>query len=121
MNPAFLSFKMHPTLGINSTPVLIFGAEVTSLIDSVILSSQVETPLIASLWIAREVETGFETDFMLARHVPLVPFETLNFLMNTALTLERGDLLYAMSDYSDNLFNTFVSYRALKELGVVYQ
>lgn len=116
MTGPFVSFKMQPTLNVNSTPTLIFGSQVTCLLDSVLLANQGETSLVASLWIAREVEPGQETDFMLARRVPLAPFAPLDVLLQTTLTLEPGDLLYAQSDYSDNLFNSFVSYRAFNEL-----
>ena len=54
---------------------------------------------------------------MLDRQVALSPFERRNVLKDTPLTLEPGDLLYAMSDNSDSVFNTFVSYRAVLKEG----
>ena len=67
----------------------------------------------ASFWIAREVTKGIETTFMLDRQVALSPLERWDVFQNTPFTLEPGDLLYAMSDNSESVFNTFVSYRAL--------
>ena len=108
---------MHPTLAVNSTPTLIFGSEKTCLIDSLILSNQENWPLQASFWINREVTKGIETTFMLDCQVSLSPLERRNVLKDTPLTLEPGDLLYAMSDNSESVFNTFVSYRAVLKEG----
>lgn len=115
--PPFVGFKMQPTLSIESTPTVIFQSDVTCLLDSVLLSSQVAVPLIASVWITREDAEGGQIACMLAQNVSLNPFERLDLLKDTTLTLEPDDLLYAASDYTGNLFNTFVSYRALYELG----
>lgn len=119
MEKPFVSFKMNPTLNVDSPPTLIFGADLTTtLLDSVLLASQVETVLLATVWVSREIETGSETKFVLCSRITILPFERVDLLINTTLTLEPGDLLYASSDYSDNLFNAFVSYRSLNELGV---
>jgi hypothetical protein len=66
--------------------------------------------------IAREVTIGTETYFTLARQISLQPNDRVDVLLNATLTLEPGDLLYASSDYSSNLFNSFVSYRELTEI-----
>ena len=54
---------------------------------------------------------------MLDCQVSLSPLERRNVLKDTPLTLEPGDLLYAMSDNSESVFNTFVSYRAVVKEG----
>ena len=113
----FVNFKMQPTLNISSTPELVFGSECTAILDGLILASQSDNTMVASLYILREVSKDKATEFTLANKVVLNPHQQLDILDNATLTLEAGDLLYAYSDFSGNLFNTFISYRELTELG----
>ena len=113
----FVNFKMNPTSGIGSTPVIIFGNDAyTCLIDGIVLANVTENPIVITLAIAREVTIGTESYFTLGGQISLQPNERVDVLLNATLTLEPGDLLYASSDYSSNLFNSFVSYRELTEL-----
>jgi len=113
----FVNFRMNPTSGIGSTPVIIFGNDVyTCLIDGIVLANVTDNPIVITLAIAREVTIGAETYFTLGGQISLQPNDRVDVLLNTTLTLEPGDLLYASSDYSSNLFNSFVSYRELTEL-----
>jgi len=113
----FVNFKMQPTLNISSTPELIFGSQYTSILDSIVLANQTDGNIIVSLYILREVVQDNATEFTLANKIILSPKERLDLLDAATLTLEAGDLLYAFSDFSGNLFNSFVSYRELTELG----
>jgi len=113
----FVNFRMNPTSGIGSTPVTIFGNDAyTCLVDGIVLANVTDNPIAITMAIAREVTIGTESYFTLARQIPLQPNECVDVLLNRTLTLEPGDLLYASSDYSSNLFNSFVSYRELTEL-----
>ena len=116
----FVNFRMNPTSGIGSTPVIIFGNDAcTCLIDGIVLANVTDNPIVITLAIAREVTIGAETYFTLARQISIQPNDRVDVLLNATLTLEVGDLLYASSDYSSNLFNSFVSYRELTELGTL--
>ena len=113
----WVNFKMTPTKEIGSTPTLIFGNDThTCLMDGIVLANITDAVILVTLTVAREVTVGTETDFILGNQIPLQPNDRVDVLLNATLTLEAGDLLYASSDYSSNLFNTFVSYRELTEL-----
>ena len=113
----FVNFRMNPTSGIGSTPVIIFGNDAyTCLVDGIVLANVTDNPIVITTAIAREVTIGTESYFTLARQISLQPNECVDVLLNATLTLEPGDLLYASSDYSSSLFNSFVSYRELTEL-----
>jgi len=113
----FVNFKMTPTLNIGSTPTLIFGNDLyTCLIDSVFISNVTDNLMLVTVYIAREQTIGTETDFIFSNQIALPPSERIDVLQGSTLTVEAADLLYAYSDSSSNLFNTFVSYRELTEL-----
>lgn len=108
---------MQPTLNISSTPELIFGSQYTSILDSIVLANQTDGNIIVSLYILREVVQGNATECTVANKIVLSSKSRIDILDSATLTLEAGDLLYAFSDFSGNLFNSFVSYRELTELG----
>jgi hypothetical protein len=113
----FVNFRMNPTSGIGSTPVIIFGNDAcTCLIDGIILANTTNNVIVVTLTVAREVTIGAETYFTLGGQISIQPNDRVDVLLNATLTLQPGDLLYASSDYSSNLFNSFVSYRELTEL-----
>ena len=117
MSAPFVNFRMTPTQTISSTPTLIFGNDQhTCLIDGIVLSNLTDKVILVTLTVAREIEVGEETLFVLADEIPIQSSDRIDALLNMALTLESGDLLYAQSDYSENIFNAFVSYRELTEL-----
>ena len=117
MSAPFVNFRMNPIYTISSTPILIFGNDQhTCLIDGIVLSNLTDQVILVTLTVARETEVGEETLFVLADEIPIQPFDRVDALLNLALTLEPGDLLYAQSDYSENIFNAFVSYRELTEI-----
>jgi|LakMenEpi03Aug12_release.lakeMendotaPanAssembly.Ray.scaffolds.fasta_scaffold1380289_2 hypothetical protein len=112
----FVNPKMWPTSSISSTPLLVFGNDTnTCMVDSIILNNITNNLILVTLTIAREVEVGQEKPFEFGSAIPLRAYERTDALLNMALTMEPGDLLYANSDYSENLFNTFVNYRQLTE------
>ena len=113
----FVNFRMNPTSNIGSTPMIIFGNDAyTCLIDGIVLANISNNVIVVTLAIAREVTQGSESYFTLARQISIQPYDRIDALLNVTLTLDPGDLLYASSDYSSNLFNSFVSYRELTEL-----
>lgn len=117
MSAPFVNFKMTPTQNISSSPTLIFGNDQhTCLIDGIILSNLTDKVILVTLTIAREIEVGVETLFVLADEIPIQPSDRVDALLNMTLTLQPGDLLYAQSDYSENIFNAFINYRELTEI-----
>ena len=116
----FVNFLMEPTQGIGSTPTLIFGNEnYACIIEGIIVASQVNNQLLFSLYFLREDDTvspPVATEYMLTTNQTLTANESIDWMHRKTIILQPGDALFAYSDYSDNLFNTFVSYRELKEL-----
>jgi hypothetical protein len=108
---------MEPTNEISSTPMLIFGNDQNvCLLDSIFLTNLTDNPIEVTLSLSREVEIGTETDFVIVNEMSLDAKGRIDVLQNTSLTLQPGDLLYAYSDFSENVFNAFISYRELTEL-----
>ena len=114
----FVNFRMTPTLNVGSTPTLIFGSQNTCAIDGIVLSNQTESPISVSIYILRESypTPGQPTEYLFANKVSIDALDRIDILLAETLTLEAADLLFAYSDFSSALFNTFVSYRELTEL-----
>ena len=115
----FVNFRMKPTKEIGSTPTLIFGSQFGCMIDGLIVANQVDTQILFSLYLLREEGTPTPTEaveYPFVLNKPLTAKESIDWLEAKALFLQPGDTLYAYSDYNENLFNTFVSYRELTEL-----
>lgn len=114
----FVNFKMSPSLNVGSTPVLIFGAEKTCLIDSILVTNQIDSTINFSLYISREpaYTSGQPIEYMLANTIPLGSLKRADVLEGSVLTCEAGDLMFAYSNFSQSIFNVFVSYRELNEL-----
>lgn len=111
--------KQHPTKNISSTPTLIFEAQVTCYIDGLIVANQVDNDILFSLYLLREEGEPTPTEaveYPLILNKTLSAKESIDWFRDMAFVAEAGDLIFAYSDYTDNLFNTFVSYRKLTEL-----
>lgn len=105
---------MHPTLKVGSTPTLILGSDqYTCLIDGIVLVNLTSSAIIVTVYVIREITEGKGTNIVFANHVSIQSNDRVDLLLNCSLTLQHGDLLYAFSNYSNNIFNTFVSYREL--------
>ena len=110
----FVTWKMQPTKNINSTPTIIFGAAADNLptcrISSTLLTNMTANTIYVSLYFQRETE-----DYILGNKILILPYATADFFKDFTLTAQKGDQLYAFSDYSSSVFNVFVSYEALNE------
>lgn len=117
--PPFTNILMMPTYDIDSTPKLVFGSQYTCKLDSI--------------WICNTGDTELFTDFNLlterivnnqpiSKNGPFIPNQVLKpkgyieLLLGSVAHIVAGDLLYANSDNSSNLFNCFISYREFTEL-----
>ncbi len=108
----FVEFKLYPTKNIGSTATIIFEVPKTCILDSIWLVNIVDTPIKIFSYILREVEK-----FPCANGILINPLDNIDMLERTTFTMEAGDLLYAYSDFANNRFNSFISYRKLNELG----
>lgn len=113
---SFVNFKMQPTGPINSTKTLVFGNDLyTCILDGLLLSNLTNNSIQITLWLSRETDIGVETELILMNQVLIPENGKIDVLEGLSLTLEVGDLLYAASDFSSNIFNIFISYRELQE------
>ena len=113
----FVTFQLQPTAEISNTPTLIFGNDRhTCLLDSLLLTNVSEETIQVTVSLAREVTVGQESYFTVFDQAPIAPQGWADVLTHTTLTLQPGDLLYAASNHSSHVFNTFLSYRELWEL-----
>ena len=114
ISPPYVNFLSNPVLNIGSTPTIILGSEHACIIDSILLTNVTSNNINVSLYILREVD-----DIGVQFPLPTINIASLAYtdvLYNTTLTIQAGDILYAYSDFSSNLFNSCVSYRQLVEL-----
>lgn len=117
MSSPFVNFQMSPTGPLSNTPALIFGKrDHTCLVDGIVLTNLTDKPILVSLSVSRVSPEGQETRFVVINQVSIPSRGWVDVLREASLTLEAGDSVYAASDYSNHLFNTFVSYRELMEL-----
>ena len=115
----FVNFKLQVTKNIGSTPTLIFGSQFGCMIDGMIFANQVDTQILFSFYLLREEGTPTPTEaveYPFVLNKPLAAKDSIDWLESKSLFLQPGDTIFAYSDYNDNLFNTFVSYRELTEL-----
>jgi len=91
---------------------VIFGAAandtLTCLVDSIFLTNLMQKDISVTLSFFRSGEY-----YILANDFSIPPNSSVDILVGSTLTFQPGDLLYAASNYSNNTFNSFVSYREL--------
>ena len=115
-NSPFVIFKVKPTANIGSTPTVISDSvPYTSLIDGILLVNM--TPGIIKMTLSHQrTLSSVMTETIFRNQIILQANEAVDVQMEKALTLEPTDVLMAFSNYTANLFNTFVTYRILTEL-----
>jgi len=110
----WVNFKLAVTIGIDSTPVLMFGLQQSAMIDSIRLTNTCGNPLLADVYILREVE-GVATSSFIAYRFSLQAASALELLDGSVLYPEAGDTIWGNSDFSGNRFDSLISYRQLLE------
>jgi len=109
---------MRITKGITNTSTLICGDSTNvSVLSSIFLSNVSSNAILVTLLIAREETIGVETYFTFYHQKLIEVNSTVDILQGSPLILLPGDLLYANSDSSVSIFETFVSYNSLIEFG----
>lgn len=105
------------TVGVDSTPAIIYGQQVTSWIDSVHLCNTTDQDIYIDIKILaeREEDEGFVTkEPYLARRLFIPKFGRIE-VTEMPKTMQSGDLMYANSDFSGNFFDSHISARLLLE------
>jgi hypothetical protein len=108
----YVNFKPYIVKNINNTPTKIFGSDYTCILDSALWVNLSNVPITVYAYYLKD---GIQTIF--CPGVKIDAFGYTDWLYNATFYPGAGEFLYAYSDYSSNLFNSFVSYRQLNELG----
>lgn len=111
-------FDLIAVNNVNSEPKLIFGSQNTCIIESMVFSNNLSTPVFFSFYLLREEGTPpVVSTYTCASSVSLDNNQSIDWLYNkNSLFLRAEDTLWAYSDYYDNVFNVFISYRELTEV-----
>lgn len=109
----WVKFGSTPTASIDSSALPIYGAPVTTIVDSIRLCNTSQNDIFVTIFLLAERDlvtttTYFETKFFLAQN------SSARITIDSDI-LQDGDILYANSDYSGNKFDTHVSWRQLLE------
>jgi len=122
LSPPYVKFKKWTGSLIGSTPSIICTAfneadpplPTTVMVDSIeFLNTTSETIKITSYILS---ETGSDPQSDDCDYTTVGPFERKSVILQQVLILNAGDLLYAYSDFSSSIFNSFVMGRILNEL-----
>lgn len=106
--------RQYPTFNIGSTKKLIFGVADSCRLDEIRVVNTVSKTIIVQIEFFRiDITTEGSESFL--KNISIPAYSYVNILDKSLCYLEYGDLLYGNSDFSDNLFNTFISYTKITE------
>lgn len=115
----FVDYKMDPTSGITTTPIKVFSKNYNCIIDGISIVNMVNNTINVGLYMTRQPSLAAPIDmYDLRKNITLNSYQSLDILHGESFNLEYTDALFAYSDFSENIFNVFISYRALTETGV---
>jgi hypothetical protein len=109
----FVQFKNNPTGNVGSTPTEIFTNSNTCIIDSILFINLTNKQIIISSYLLRPISTT-PTQFDM-QQIAIPANGSSELFLGSLFMTEPDDAIYAYSDFSGNLFNSFVNYRALTE------
>lgn len=105
------------TVGIDSTPLIVFGEQVTCFIDSVHLCNTTDQDIYVDIYLLteREVDDEFIVKSPFLKRKLFIPNFGSVGIFDLPPTMQSGDLMYANSDFSGNRFDCVISARKLLE------
>lgn len=107
--------KCVSTKDIDSTPLLIYGFDNSSFVDSIWLCNTTNKEIFIT--IQRLIERNLVTSTSnFANYYVMEPYESKEILKGSILNMEPGDLLYGFTSYSGDRFDSHVSSRLLTEV-----
>lgn len=113
----FQKIDLYPTKDISSEPVLIFGKQNTCILDSMIFVNNLDIPVLFSFYLLREDVSQAITKYIIADNVTLDNKQSIDWMSEKKpIYLRAEDTLWAYSDYYNNIFSVFISYRELTEI-----
>lgn len=118
--PPWVNYFSIPTPGVDSTPTLICGRQLPSVIHAIGVTNITANEMFVYVYAIQErlvnsVETP-ETTFRVY-NFPLKPYQSADLIEGNAMLFQGGDTLWAYSDLSGNTFDCWVDGKELTELG----
>jgi hypothetical protein len=110
----WVSFNLAPTANIDSTPLLVFGSESNSIVDSIFVCNTTDQEIFVDITTLSERNLQPITTYIV-RNFLLPGYGSAELIKESVINLEAGDIIYANSDFSGNLFDCMISYRQLLE------
>lgn len=113
----FVEIKSTSTKDIDSTPLIIYGFDNASFIDSIWVCNTTNKEIFINIQrlIERDLVTS-TTNFV--NYYVLAPYESKEILKGSVLNMEPGDLLYGFTNFSGDRFDSHVSGRLVTEVVV---
>lgn len=121
VSPPFTKVKRTSTIQVDSTPLVVYGSDNASFIDSIFVCNTNDKEIFVSFKTLEEREHNNQlivTNPQLYNFIPVGPYETKAIVPTDILNMEPGDLLYGYSSYSGDTFDCHVCYRELTEVVV---
>lgn len=114
-SPPFIKVKRTSTMQVDSTPLIVYGADNASFIDSILICNTNNKEIFVSFKTFEE-RNLITTNPQLYNFVPVAPYETKTIIPEDVVNMEPGDLLYGYSTFSGDTFDCHVNYRELTEV-----
>ena len=117
VSPPFIVQKRTPTKQVESTPLLVYGANNGSFVDGIWVCNTNNKEIFVSFQTLDERNLEADT-YQLINNQVLAPYESKELLKGAIIFMEPGDLMYGYSSFSGDTFDCHVSYRDLTEVVV---
>lgn len=111
----FVTIRRTATKQIDSTPLLVYGSENSSFVDSIWVCNRNNKDIFVNFQTLDERNNEAD-DFQLMNSIVLTPYESKELLKGAIINMEPGDLMYGYTTYSGDRFDCHVSYRELNEI-----
>lgn len=115
ISPPFMKPKRTVTIQVDSTPLVVYGSDNASFIDSIFVCNTNNEQILVNFHTLQERNLEF-TKSQLYNFVPIAPYETKTIVPQDVLIMEPGDILEGYSSSSGDTFDCHVNYRDLTEV-----
>lgn len=121
ISPPFVIIKRTSTIQVDSTPLIVYGFDNASWIDSILVCNTNDKQIFVSFKALQEREVDGQPitiNPQIYNFVPVAPYETKTIIPEDVINMEPGDLLYGYSSYSGDTFDCHVNSRLSTEVVV---
>lgn len=114
-SPPFTKVRRTATKQIDSTPLLVYGSDNASFVDSIWVCNKNDKNIFVNFTTLDE-RNNETNDFQLINSIVLTPYESKELLRGAIINMEPGDLMYGYTTYGGDTFDCHVSFRELLEV-----